>query len=92
LCTQSIQSLPTPEEDVIPPHPPTKTSKFVRVLLIDNRPVSDRKTAECLNISNYTICTIVEQNFGKVCINIFPDTLTIEQKQERIASGQDFFP
>jgi hypothetical protein len=92
LCTQSIQSLPTPEEAVLPPQQPTKTSKVVRGLLIDDRPVSVRKTAECLNISNYTVCTIVEQYFGKMCITIVPVTVTMEQKQERIASCHDFLP
>ena len=88
---QSIQRLPTPEEAVIPPPPPTKTSKVFLGLLIDDRPVSVRKTAECLNISHSTFCTIVEQYFGKICINIVPASSTMKQKHKRIAFCHDFF-
>ena len=76
-----MQGLPTPEVAVIPSHPPTKTSKVVCGLFNDDHSVSVRNTAECLNFSSYTVCTIVETNFGKVCIEIVPDSLAMKQKQ-----------
>jgi hypothetical protein len=76
-----MQSLPTPELADFPPHPPTKTSKVVSGLFNDDRSVSVRNTAECLNVRSYTVCTIVEPNFGKVCIKTVPDSLAMEQKQ-----------